>query len=606
MFRTKYDLSFTSVNGVPVSVEIEVDGYLGDPIVRRLGAPPVLKTQKSGRIISTSVDITAECMVFGEFSEFYTSDPRHFRVLIGRGDDGEGETLNIWKGYVTPEIYSEPYIAPPYDVRVYANDGLGELKLYDWEPVGRKSIADTLYLLLEATGFDDGIKAVCSISPAGGTAPDFFDDVFIDLDYMAGRSYYDVLQEILESIDADILRSGPSWVIIRETDATPKAIPPFETETNLETVSVLPSSSLNGSSSGSIAGTVRTIGQMGVADMWPIGFMTRSVEPAKKKVVVKSPWHFQNAFDDPDMVDYGTWSEAGQATGGTNGYTLGTMNVGASAGQISQTFTLKRLTKNIKMTVRAVAQYVSSSQVYGKTRGVGVWARYQNTRTSEIMYFSQHGDSSDWEGSYTEPDVQAVDVRVFGFDDPRDVCKELSFDIPNPGVNEEVYLQLAIVGYGVVVYSASAILEDNEGYKDTILIDNGARGDADEVEITGGRMTSSNIVAERFYEGLLVASSGDAFYSFDDANYSGKDFMSLNALNRARSVGLPRIKITGRFNIPPTGFLDMPLLVKDGSTNMLIKSYEWDLYNEEVQLEAVSLPAVSITVDSETITSLGD
>ena len=297
MYYTKYDLSFQTIHNVPISVEIQVDGYTGSPIVRKLGAPPVLKTQKNGRIISTSIELQAQCEVFGEFSEFYTSDPRHFLVNIGRGDDGEGATYNIWSGYVTPEIYSEPYIAPPYDIKIYANDGLGELKLYDWTAVGRKSIAETLKLLLSATGADYSyIRAVTMIKPTSGTPASFFDDIYIDLDYLAGKNYYDVLQVLLESIDADIIQYGGDWVLVRETDATPKAISPITSPVNLETVFV----STTGSSSSALYNVVNTIGKMGVADLWPVGYMTRSIEPAKKKVVVTAPWHMANAsFSSP-------------------------------------------------------------------------------------------------------------------------------------------------------------------------------------------------------------------------------------------------------------------------------------------------------------------
>ena len=596
MYYTKYDLSFRTIHDVQLTVEIRMDGYSGSPIVRRLGSSPVLKTQKSGRIISTSVELEAECQVFGEFSELYTSDPRKFEVLIGRGDDGEGDPYSIWRGYVTPEIYSEPYIAPPYNVRIYANDGLGELKLYDWEPVGKKSVAETLSILLVKAGDEyTRIYSVTSLHATGDSNADFFDDVYLDLDYMDGKSYYDVLQAVLEAIDADIMQYSCNWLLIRESDATPATISPSTSNVNLAAVLV----STTGSYNSSLYNVVQTVGKMGVAAMWPVGFMTRSVEPAKKKVTVKSPWHFANVFDDPDMLTNDTWSESGMASAG-DGYTLGSMIVGAST--VSQTFTLKRLTKNIKVKVKAAAQWTSNSYLDGKTRGVGVWARYQVTRTSEIKYYSLHGDSSAWESSYHEPDMQRVDVKDFG-GSRRDSNQELSFDIPSPGVNEEVFLQICIMGYGVIAVNASAVLEDNNGYKDVLLLDNGARGDAEEVEITGGRMTSDNITAERFYEGVLVDQYGNAYYSFADVNFTGKDFMSLNALNRALSVALPRIKISGKFNVPST-VIHQPLLIRDGSTDLLVKSFEWDLYNEEMQIEAVSLPATTITVDSETITSL--
>lgn len=598
MYYTKYDLSFRTIHDVQLSVEIRMDGYSGNPIVRRLGSSPVLKTQKSGRIISTSVELEAECQVFGEFAELYTSDPREFEVLIGRGDDGEGDPYNIWRGYVTPEIYSEPYIAPPYNVRIYANDGLGELKLYDWEPVGKKSIAETLSILLVKAGDEyASIYSVTSLHATGDSKTDFFDDVYLDLDYMEGKSYYDVLQAVLEAIDADIMQYSCNWLLIRESDATPATISPSTSNTNLAAVLV----STTGSYNSTLYNVVQTVGKMGVAAMWPVGFMTRSVEPAKKKVTVKSPWHFANVFDDPDMPTNSAWSTSGLASVSAGTATLGSMNVGASSGTISQTFTLKRLTKNIKVTVKAAAQWVSASYLDSKTRGVGVWARYQVTRTSEIKYYAVHGNSSNWESSYNEPDMQRVDVKNFG--GSKDAYQELSFNIPSPGVNEEVFLQICIMGYGTNVYYASAVLEDNQGYKDVLLIDNGARGDAEEVEITGGRMTADNITAERFYEGVLVDQYGDAYYSFADGNFSGKDFMSLNALNRSLSVALPRIKISGKFNFPST-VIHQPLLIRDGSTDLLVKSFEWDLYNEELTIEAWALPAASLTVDSETITTL--
>ena len=598
-FYTKYDMSFKSVHGVPISVEIQVDGYAGDPIVRRLGAAPVLKTQKNGRIISTSIEFLAECLVWGEFAEFYTQDPRRFLVLVGRGDDGEGNTRPIWRGYVTPEIYSEPYISAPYDVRICANDGLGELKLYDWEPVGRQTIAQTLATLLEAAGAEYSyIYSVSALRPASGRVSDFYDSVYIDLDYLAGKSYYDVLQSLLESINADIMQYGGNWVLIRETDATPKVIFPYTTAVSLEAVCLLST----GSYSTALYGVVNTIGQMGVADLWPVGYMTRSVEPAKKKLIVSAPWHFANAFEDPDMVDANAWSLSGLASIG-DGITLGRMLVGASIGQAAQTFTLQRFTKSIKVTIKALSQWTSNSYLDGKTRGVGVWARYQVTRTSEIKYFCPSGNNTEWGASYSEPDVQKVDEPDIGNEPRRTHCKELSFDIPAPGVNEEVFLQIGIIGYGVIAVGASAIVEDNNGYQDTLIINNGARGDENNVEITGGRMTGDNVIAERFYEGLLVDRYGAAQYSFSDGAQTGKDFLSINALNRAVSVAVPRLKISGKFNVPES-LVRQPIILRDGTGDLLVKSFEWDLYNDEIQIEATMLPVATLEVASETITSL--
>ena len=394
------------------------------------------------------------------------------------------------------------------------------------------------------------------------------------------------------------MQYGGDWVLIRETDALPKVIFPYSTAVSLEAVKLLST----GSYTSALYGVVNTIGQMGVADLWPVGYMTRSVEPAKKKLVVSAPWHFANAFDDPDMVDANAWSLAGSASIG-DGITLGSMNVGASMGQASQIFTLQRFTKSIKVTVKALAQWVSTSYLDGKTRGVGVWARYQVTRTSEIKYFCPRGNNTEWGSSYSEPDVQKVDERDISSEPRRPHSKELSFDIPAPGVNEEVFLQIGIIGYGVVAVGASAIVEDNKGYQDTLIIDNGARGDESNVEITGGRMTGNNVIAERFYEGLLVDQYGAAQYSFSDKTQTSKDFLSINALNRAVSVAVPRIKITGKFNVPER-MVRQPIIIRDGTGDLLVKSFEWDLYNDEIRIEATMLPVATLEVASETITSL--
>lgn len=591
MYYDKYIFSFDSIHGVPMEIHVAVDGYSGSVIQRRLGAAPVLKTRKDGRIISTSIELLAECQVDGEFEEFYTSDPRAFYVDVLRGDDGEGQGFRVWQGYVTPEIYSAPYIAPPYDVRIYANDGLGELKLYDWEAAGSISIKEALFLLLEKTGIEyASMWLTSSIRAGSGTTANFFDNTYINLDYMVGETYYDVLQVLLESLNMDVMYYFQGWLFLRDTDIAPAS------NGSLSVVSLYRNIS---SSVSTLYNVVESVGQMGVADLWPIGHMTKGVEPAKKKVVVEAPWHFVNAFGNPDMATRTIWGESGTVNFSTGYYALGRMNVGASSGTIYQNFTLKRFTRSLKVTVRALAAWVSNSYLDGKTRGVGVYAVCQNTGAGTMTYYSPHGNSRDWGSSYAEPDMSPVDVKQ-GVGNDLSGAQEISFDIPSPGVDDEVFLKVAIVGYGVYVTGASVVLEDNMGYRDTLLLNNGARGEADPVEITGGRMLSSSIIAEPFYGGLLMDQNGNAIYSFSDIKSSSKDFLALNALNRAHGVAAPRLKISGRFN-SPADLLRPPIVIKDGNRSLRVLSFEWDLYNEEIQIDSVALPTATLVVDSETI-----
>ena len=110
-------------------------------------------------------------------------------------------------------------------------------------------------------------------------------------------------------------------------------------------------------------------------------------------------------------------------------------------------------------------------------------------------------------------------------------------------------------------------------------------------------------IAERFYEGLLVDQYGAAQYSFSDGAQTGKDFLSINALNRAVSVAVPRLKISGKFNVPES-MVRQPIILRDGTGDLLVKSFEWDLYNDEIRIEATMLPVATLEVASETITSL--
>ena len=129
-WATKYRFRWNSVHGVEFNIYIQKDGYEGDVIQRPLGRAPLLRKKKNGPICGTSLEIYAECQVDGEFSELYTSNPKEFLVLLTRGND------TIWSGFVSTELYSEPSVAPPYDVQIVATDGLGELKLNNFTKRG--------------------------------------------------------------------------------------------------------------------------------------------------------------------------------------------------------------------------------------------------------------------------------------------------------------------------------------------------------------------------------------------------------------------------------------------------------------------------------------
>jgi hypothetical protein len=159
----------------------------------------------------------------------------------------------------------------------------------------------------------------------------------------------------------------------------------------------------------------------------------------------------------------------------------------------------------------------------------------------------------------------------------------------------------------VDVYDAVLELALSKGYEDRIVIDNGARGQGEKHVITGGRATYGTIEATGFYNGLFVqtTSTGTAVTAWSDNRRYGLDFMSLTAMDYALSVALPRVELSGKFDVP-AGLSTIPFVLSLRSVLHQMTTYDWNLLEDEVNFVALSVPAASMTVESETITSMPD
>ena len=236
---------------------------------RPLGGAPQLRRNKNGAICGTSLEFLAQAKVDGEFATLYTSDAQAFRVDLYRGS-----TL-IWQGFITPELYSEPYIAPPYNVKVTATDNLGELKLSDYTAQGRVAISTLMSTILSATGLTLPIHWLSAMRPSEDVevaAADAPAAVTIDLDHMAGEStMYDVLTKVLDTYHAVIVQHNCSWVIARETD-----------------LEGLRSGATITAPDGTTFG-IADFGSMRSYDWWPVGYLSQTVEPAKREKAIAAP-----------------------------------------------------------------------------------------------------------------------------------------------------------------------------------------------------------------------------------------------------------------------------------------------------------------------------
>ena len=342
---------FEDIHGVTNEIRIG-DGELTQ---RALGRPPVLKRKHSGRIYGTSLEIYAECLVNGEFASFYTPDPTAYLMQLYRGNS------RIWKGYVTPELYAEPDIAPPYDVQIVATDGLGELKLHNFEAQGDKTLAALFDYLLNFTGSRDSKNFYSSLSgedSAGNSvsSSQMWSSAVINIDYKAGESCYDVLQYLLDTLCASITYHNCAWHIWRDNDVS---------------ASTLTSGAITSMSSGGI---------------WPVGNLSTKIEPAKRQVTVEAPFHKWTPLVNPDMDADSGWTKYDS-----------TYNTAAQAYEIGLVGTISQVISSIDMSVGL--QVVTHLGL--ATAGAGKTGRYGSLQfqPSGSSYKFSLCDKNDGEGT---------------------------------------------------------------------------------------------------------------------------------------------------------------------------------------------------------------
>ena len=587
-YSVKYLFKFESSNGTTREIRVLQDGYTGEVIQRPLGRAPVLKKQQNGPVHGTSLEFYAECNVDREFIEFYTSDPKAYRV-----DLYAGATL-LWQGYITPELYSEPDIAPPYDVRVVATDGVGELKLYDYTAQGTVSLRALLSGLLARTGLGTDIYLISSLK-AGSRGAGALLDMTINLDYMAGESCYDVLTYLLDTLHATITWWKGAWILSRETNVTFTSgkVRYFNTAGN----------------SALLADSVQTLGSLRANPAWPVGQLSTVIDPAKNRVTVQAPWHVVTGLQNSDMTSDASWAKSNDASYGPDGYLFPNNDEGASTyatAYISQALAMEGLRVPMSFELRATG--VSAQVGVRVGAAIGVLLTYT---VGNVVYHLRKGSEGapEWTPGPaigTTIDGSLVDYQrpLASFDMDRIQAETLQItDIP-AFVQGTSYpsgtLTVYILGTCARVYAATLDVVLPKGYQDILRIDNGARGEGGEVEIAIGRVTADNAYYAAFLQGLLL-DSGNLITSFSDANFpGGMDYLAFIARDYALSVALPRAKVTGTVYLE-SGIAAPPLVFTKGALNYWLQTWSWNLYEDELEIEGLTLPSASLTVESETI-----
>ena len=583
-YGIKYRFKYVDIYGWDCEVRISENEYYGEETVRPLGAAPIIRMQDSGAFRTTSCELTLECQVDGEYADLYTSDPLQFKVEVRK------RTETLWQGFVATELYSEPDIAPPYDVRITATDGLGVLKEYDFQTAGLKTVRYHLETMLRQTGLYSSIYVISSVCRHGDTVQHFFDEVLISLDHHAGDSVYDALEDLLKTMRCYVTQWRGMWVIVRDTDVV------IDSSRKINTCFL----SITGSAAGSsnVNGMAGVIGRMGWSDnMWPVGYLTRTVRPAKKSVKVKSEWHLKSAAPPTTDSSSDGWTGAGDYAH-SSGYPTWELGALGGTGYMFAEIPMANYLDDIKVTVK-VAHNHTWTNWNGKPY-VKLLAQFRDA--SNTYYYDPE---TGWSTSGS-PDGDEVRVDKTNRHNDPNGWAEVSATFPSANKSSDVMLTIMVLGHLVTVADVSVELNAVKGYEDTILINNGARGAGEDLSISGGREVSGYVIRQEWTDGVFVRDSYQTIIqSFDDADNSDLDYLSLTALNYAKVHAAPRIEITGKISIPDSMYYH-PLFLKFHDIWAGVESFDWNPFESETSFKAVTLPAVTLDVTSETITSIPD
>lgn len=162
IFGLKYYAELRSkYKGVLWRVEISERGYSGpsEEMTFDGGTPLQITWEKRGDefyvpVKASEATINILCKENFKYLSLFTSDPRYFRVSIFRNRQ------LYWRGYVTADLYSENFTAPPYTVTIKAVDGFNLLSSIPFRDLvhigitGRRSLWELLSSCIDLLELD--------------------------------------------------------------------------------------------------------------------------------------------------------------------------------------------------------------------------------------------------------------------------------------------------------------------------------------------------------------------------------------------------------------------------------------------------------------------
>ena len=582
-YGEKYRFCAESQNGSEIKVLILQDGYTGQVYDRPMGRSPLLRRENSGMIMGSSFELYAECLVDAEYAELYTSSAREFKVEVYKD-----ETV-IWFGFITPELYSEPDIAPPYDVQIVATDGLGELKNYEFLSSGPESLYSHLVNLLQYTGLNLDFLIASTLQYIDGEGAESGQNSLlnfqIDLSHLEGENCYDVLQILLSSLNARIMMYDGQWLVYRETDL----------------VHLASGIGLRVYDSGGLYKTldVASFGSMTSCQWWPVGQLSSVIVPAKNRLSIQSPNHYKN-----NILDDSAWTVENSASYDSE---EGAYILPDEGSNIVQKIEFEReLGSRLRLSI--LARNVGSGEE-DQPIGIEVLIDGRSYAGARQYWLVQTAESDRGIGAYvwktTEGQIEG-ELAIPSDSDTSDDAQEIEIILPLYANDSRSYFYASSVQvrlfnpagtHDIYVYDCRlSLYNQKQGWKTDALIDNQAREDAGTTDVTMIDSSTALSTADIIMTGVPLDPQGRIIQNWKIGEDSEGSYLTVLTEDYAMGVALPRMKYTGTLNVP-AGHIPS-LFLRDGRFYSLM-SYIYDMLNDEVEVELLSVPVADIEVSQE-------
>lgn len=585
-YNTIYRYIFASRQGYTVEVNIGKKSYTGGIITRALGRAPVLRRDNNENISGTSLELYVEAAVQGEYEQFYTSAADEFKVSLYRNG------TQLWTGFVAPELYSEPDLPVPYDVRIIATDGLGELKRYDYELEGTHTLREHLAYMLGKTGIERDIWMSSGLNvfttETGYVSDALLDTVKVSLDHEIGESCYDVLQHLLSAFNMGITMYNSNWYLFRETDflslLTDNGVRASMGLANVRSFPVVP------------------FGSMTTNKWWPIGNMQSALIPAKKSVNLTAPYSYkENLFKDDQ------WAKT---TGASYDEQEGAFALSSAGAQISQEVTFSptdyvydRLV--LKMQARNVGNGELGAPLNIQVKNYG----RVNTAGSDNYYLfgtvpvPSRPDPLPY-GWGTSENAMVVGLGVPSESHTKDDAQDIEVVIPLYRATKGFAYAYSITvtlsnpsgDYGIYLYDISLSQYDRaEGIKVAADIENNAREKASDVDLHMADTAKLNTGEQFLMSGVPTSPTGLFFSGWKVPSLAASaDYVRAMAADYAMKIGAVRRQYTGRLHV---GDAQIPALFSRDGVYYFPRSYSYDLYEDEMEVDLISIPDVNVEVE---------